>query len=78
MSRPSRDRHTVRLAQRRKRRWLSVVGVVLGLAGLSLALWAEERPLRVVGILVLAVSLFVVQPLLWALSRPLPWDRYDF
>jgi hypothetical protein len=47
-------------------------GVVLGLAaGLSLALSAEERPIRVVGILVLSINLLMV-PLLVALFRAQP------
>jgi hypothetical protein len=49
-----------------------VGGVGLGLAaGLSLALWAEERPIRVVGILVLALNLLMA-PVLPALFRAQP------
>jgi hypothetical protein len=71
------DRHTARLARLRKSRWLSAGGVVLGLAaGLSLAVSAEERPLRVVGILVLAITLLMA-PLLWALFRVPPSARDD-
>jgi hypothetical protein len=78
MSTPSRaDRHTARLARLRRGRWLSVGGVALGLAaGLSLTVFAEERPLRVVGILVLALNLLMA-PLLWALFRIQPSARDD-
>jgi hypothetical protein len=38
---------------------------------LSLALWAEERPIRVVGILVLALNLLMA-PVLLALFRAQP------
>jgi hypothetical protein len=70
---PSRaDRHTARLARLRRARWFTVGGVALGLAaGLSLALWAEERPIRVVGILVLALNLLMA-PVLPALFRAQP------
>ena len=63
MTGPSRaDRHTVRLARLRTARWMMVGGVVLGLAsGLLLALFAADRPIRVVGLLVVALS--VVQAL---------------
>jgi uncharacterized membrane protein YfcA len=66
MSTPSRaDRHTARLARLRTARWTVVAGVVVSLAsGLVLALAAEDRPIRVIGVLVLAVG--VVQ----ALSLP--------
>jgi uncharacterized membrane protein YfcA len=66
MTGPSRaDRHTVRLARLRTARWMVVGGVVLGLAsGLLLALFAADRPIRVIGLLVVALS--VVQ----ALSLP--------
>jgi hypothetical protein len=48
---------------------LTVGGVVLGLAaGLTLVLSAEERPIRMVGILVLAINLLLV-PVLPALFR---------
>jgi hypothetical protein len=48
---------------------LAAAGVVLGLAaGLTLALSAEERPIRVVGILVLAINLLLV-PVLPAVLR---------
>jgi hypothetical protein len=75
---PSRaDRHTARLARLRRARRLAAGGVVLGLAaGLSLALGAEERPLRVVGILVLAINLLMV-PALVALFRAEQRGRED-
>jgi hypothetical protein len=55
---PSRsDRHAARLARLRTARLLAVGGVGLGLAaGLSLALFADEQPIRVVGVLVLVVN----------------------
>ncbi len=59
MSTPSRaDRHAAGLARARKLRWLVVTGVVLGLAaGVSLALFAEERPIRVIGVVVGALNI---------------------
>jgi hypothetical protein len=65
MSTPSRaDRHAARLARLRRGRRLAVGGIVLGLAaGLSLALWADEGPIRVVGILVLALNLLMASVL---------------
>jgi hypothetical protein len=73
VSTPSRaDRHSARLARLRKSRWLTVGGVVLGLAaGLSLALSAEDRPMRVIGILVLSINLLLA-PFLAALFRAQP------
>jgi hypothetical protein len=55
---PSRsDRHAVRLARLRTARLMVVGGVVLGLAaGLSLALFSDAGPLRVAGVLVLALN----------------------
>jgi uncharacterized membrane protein len=51
---------------------LTVGGVVLGLAaGLSLALSAEDRPMRVIGILVLSINLLLA-PFLAALFRAQP------
>jgi hypothetical protein len=51
---------------------LAAGGVVLGLAaGLSLALLAEERPIRVAGILMLAINLLMV-PAMVALFRADP------
>jgi uncharacterized membrane protein YfcA len=76
MSTPSRaDRPTARLARLRTARWTVVAGVVVSLAsGLVLALAAEDRPIRVIGVLVLAVG--VVQALsLPALFRVQLLDR---
>lgn len=66
VSTPSRgDRHTARLARLRRLRWLTVGGLVLvNLGGLVLMLWAEDRPLRIVGLFVVVIS--IVQ----ALSLP--------
>ena len=63
MTGPSRaDRHTVHLARLRTARWTVVGGVALGMAsGLLLALAAEDRPKRVIGLLIVALS--VVQAL---------------
>jgi hypothetical protein len=55
---PSRsDRHAARLARLRTARLLAVGGVGLGLAaGVSLLLFADEQPIRVIGVLVLALN----------------------
>jgi uncharacterized membrane protein YfcA len=62
MTTPSRaDRHTARLARLRTARWMVVGGMVLTVAsGLLLAVAAEDRPIRVVGVLVLAVGVVQV------------------
>jgi hypothetical protein len=59
MTTPSRaERHAARLARVRRPRWLTITAVVLGFtAGLSLALFSQERPFRVVGIVVVAVNI---------------------
>jgi uncharacterized membrane protein YfcA len=73
---PSRsDRHAARLARLRTARLLAVGGVVLGLAaGVSLALFSDEQPLRVVGVLVLVLN-GVMLLTLPAMLRTRPADR---
>jgi hypothetical protein len=73
---PSRsDRHAVRLARLRTARLMVVGGVVLGLAaGLSLALFSDAGPLRVAGVLVLALN-GVMLLALPAMLRTQPTDR---
>ena len=78
VSTPSRaDRHAARLARLRRARRLAAGGVVLGLAaGLSLALGAEERPLRVVGVLVLAINLLMVPAMVALFRADTPGERH--
>jgi membrane protein YdbS with pleckstrin-like domain len=70
MSTPSRaDRHTTRVAWVRRLRWLVACTVPLGLAaGVSLTLFAEERPLRVVGLVVVVLNL-VNLVAIWVIFR---------
>jgi hypothetical protein len=86
MTGPSRaDRHTARLASARRLRWLVVTAVLLGLAaGVSLAVLAEERPMRVIGVVVVVLNLgnllalraiFRAQRPLFRAGRPDPEDR---
>jgi membrane protein YdbS with pleckstrin-like domain len=76
MTTPSRgDRHTARLARLRPARRIAVAGVVLGLAsGLSLLLFAAERPIRVLGavIVVIAVVQVLTLPALFRVQLPDP------
>jgi hypothetical protein len=69
------DRHAARLARVRALRWVVLAGIGLGLAaGLFLTLSAEEGPIRVIGVLILAINLLLV-PLTLAVFRVPPANR---
>jgi hypothetical protein len=81
MTTPSRsDRHAARLARLRTARYRLMVvgGVTVGLAaGLSLALFSDEQPLRVAGVLVLAVNAVMLLALPALLrTQPTDWRQH--